>query len=76
MFNQPLMVFRCDRPRESGRPCNTRLLDQAMAPGSVVEVKCECNRKYVLVMTTMGLLVAERRNVTYTPVPEAVTGAP
>lgn len=59
------------------RPCTRRLFDCALPLGSVVEVKCDiCNAKYAVAMTTMGLLVADRRFVTYTRVAEAMSGLP
>jgi hypothetical protein len=79
MDHHPITEFRClgMRTMQDGyrKPCSRRLLDHALALGSVVEIKCDiCNAKYVLAMTTNGLLVAERRFVSYTPIPEAVTG--
>ena len=67
---QPIpTIFRCKDPE-----CKTRLFDHAMTLGSVIEAKCECNRTYVLMMTTLGLIVAEKKNLTYTPIPDAHLG--
>jgi len=56
--------------------CHHRFFDHALALGSVIDIKCKCNRKYYVVMTTLGVMVAEKKNVTYTPNLEAVTGPP
>jgi hypothetical protein len=56
----PMIQFRCPIPN-----CNTRLFDQALALGSVVEVKCKCNAILTIVQTTTGLLVALSEHVTY-----------
>jgi uncharacterized Zn-finger protein len=76
-----LTEIHCRGTRGAGngnpRPCTRRLADCALELGSVIEVKCDiCNAKYAVAMTTMGLLVAERRFVTYTRVAEASSGLP
>lgn len=65
-----IVPFRCP-----DRACNTRLFDEALGLGSVVEVKCRCNAKYVVVATILGLLVAKVEHVTYNRVPEANQGS-
>lgn len=49
--------------------CKARVFDANLSIGSVIEIKCACNKKYIIIATTIGLLVVMSENVIYNRAP-------